>query len=672
MALSMHSIVNYLGLPRHVSTFEESYLKKMNRIGLAFFALHVPALMLVAFGNGTKTWLAAVLSLAVFFGPAVAHATFRNPRSVSVVYGVAAMFFGALLVHFGQGPLQIEMHFYFFALIAMLAVFANPLVIIAAAVTVALHHLALWAIVPRSVFNYEAPVWVVAVHALFVVVESVAACYIARSFFDNVIGLEKIVEARTDALHARTRDLRLVLDNVRQGFVTLDRDGTLSLERSRAFREWFGSGTSIAETFASRSPAFASSLTMAWSALADDMLPIELLVEQLPRNLDAQGSSFRLSYDPIGDAATAERWLVVVTDVTAESEHERREVERHEVFHLVERAILDRSGVRAYLSEAADLVAQMKLEPFDLPTLKRHVHTLKGNSAIFEVESIASLCHTLESQIAEEGPVGIRPLLERIEKRSAQIADSVQRLIGSDHALIEIDRREHKALEASARLLSASLAERIHRLKLEPARRRLEHFAVQAMRIGARLEKRVAVVIDDGDVRLDPEAWSPFWSVFGHAVRNAVDHGLEAPAERERCGKPAVGTITFRTRVEESRLVVEVSDDGRGVAWERVRAKAKLAGLPCETDAELQLVLFCDGVSTAGEVTDISGRGVGMGALLVAARTLGGDVSVTSSAGVGTTVRIAFSREVLARATSSEKMRIATRDAARSILDEAV
>src|SRR5712692_6767744 len=67
-----------------------------------------------------------------------------------------ALMMGVLLVRLGQGPVQIEMHFYFFALLAMLCMFANPLVNLAAAVTVALHHLIVWLIVPRSVFNYEA------------------------------------------------------------------------------------------------------------------------------------------------------------------------------------------------------------------------------------------------------------------------------------------------------------------------------------------------------------------------------------------------------------------------------------------------------------------------------------------------------------------------------------
>ena len=155
----------------------------MNRVALVFFLLHVPLMTVLAYVNKTGALLGFALSTAVVAGPALAYATLRNPRAVSMVHGVAAMFMGGVLVHVGQGPVQIEMHFYFFALLAMLAVFGNPLVIIAAALTVALHHLVLWFFLPESVFNYQAPLWVVAVHAVFVVLESAAGCFIARSFF---------------------------------------------------------------------------------------------------------------------------------------------------------------------------------------------------------------------------------------------------------------------------------------------------------------------------------------------------------------------------------------------------------------------------------------------------------------------------------------------------------
>src|SRR5579871_130186 len=144
----------YLALPSEITAFERRFLGRLNRTALIFFYLHIPVLMAVAWAAGTGPMLALILSLIVLIGPTIAYRTVQNPRSISVVYGITAMFMGGLLVHFGQGPVQIEMHFYFFALVAMCAVFGNPLVIVAAAVTVALHHLVLWLVMPSSVFNY--------------------------------------------------------------------------------------------------------------------------------------------------------------------------------------------------------------------------------------------------------------------------------------------------------------------------------------------------------------------------------------------------------------------------------------------------------------------------------------------------------------------------------------
>ena len=114
-------LARYLILPEELSAFEASYLRHMNRVGLIFFALHIPVMVVIGWLNGTGPWLALALSAAVVAGPAMAYVSLPNPRTVSLTYGVAAMFMGGVLVHVGQGPMQIEMHFYFFALLAMLA-----------------------------------------------------------------------------------------------------------------------------------------------------------------------------------------------------------------------------------------------------------------------------------------------------------------------------------------------------------------------------------------------------------------------------------------------------------------------------------------------------------------------------------------------------------------------
>ena len=191
------SVLSKAFLPPQISDTERTHVQRVNKIALWFFAAHIPVLTLIAFVNHTNPALAAAFTAGILVGPLLAHKTLDNPRHVAVIYGITAMCMGGLLVHFGQGPVQIEMHFYFFALVAMLAVYGNPAVIYVATVTVALHHLLMWMWLPRSVFNYSAPIWVVGVHALFVILEAIATAAIARSFYDNVIHLEEIVAERT-------------------------------------------------------------------------------------------------------------------------------------------------------------------------------------------------------------------------------------------------------------------------------------------------------------------------------------------------------------------------------------------------------------------------------------------------------------------------------------------
>jgi two-component system chemotaxis sensor kinase CheA len=650
----MRSLMDCLVLPKEMSAFEAGYLRRMNRVGLLFFVIHVPVIVLLAWLNGTHPGLALALSVAVVAGPALAYVTLSNPRSVSMTYGIAAMFMGGLLVHFGQGPVQIEMHFYFFALIAMLAVFGNPLVILAAAVTVALHHLALWFVLPRSVFNYDAPVWVVAVHALFVVLESVAGCFIARSFFDNVIGLEKIVQARTAELDMRHRDMRRVLDNVTQGFLTIDRAGVLSAERSRVFDLWFEPSTerteSLFDLLERKSPEFAARSREAWEQVKDDQMPLELTLDQMPRELSVGDNHLRVGYVPIVEGESRDRFLVVVTDITAEVSRERAERDRRETMELFERLLSDRSAVRDFFEEGSALVNTVTGgKASDLAVVKRMLHTLKGNSAIFGLHSLSSICHELESQVIEQNEVPPASELARLRDRWEAMTASVDRLLGARRNVIEIHETEHAVLEQSVRrgTTSAALLPMVHALKLEPAERRLEHFGEQVRRIAARLEKPVEVQIDGQGLRVDPKPWAPFWSAFIHGVRNAVDHGLETAEERAALGKSSCGHVALRTYLRGDRFVVEIADDGRGVDWARVGLKATELGLPATTESQLRDALFRDGVSTAVRVTDISGRGVGMGALRAATEALGGLVELDTKAKQGTTLRMVFPKNAM-------------------------
>jgi two-component system, chemotaxis family, sensor kinase CheA len=195
----------------------------------------------------------------------------------------------------------------------------------------------------------------------------------------------------------------------------------------------------------------------------------------------------------------------------------------------------------------------------------------------------------------------------------------------------------------------------IGELKLEPAARRLGQFAEQARQIAARLDKPGIVVrIADHGVRLDPRRYAKLWSSAIHAVRNAVDHGLESPDARARAGKPNHGELHLASRFSGNEIVIEIRDDGRGIDWAAVRERCEEQGIPSATPEALTAALFRDGLSTAHVVSDLSGRGVGMAVLLAATRELGGRIEIESEHGRGTTVRIVLPRDAERRSQRPE------------------
>jgi HPt (histidine-containing phosphotransfer) domain-containing protein/two-component sensor histidine kinase len=638
---------NYLFLPHEISAFERAYLRRMNRIALIFFYLHIPVFCGVAMLAGTSVLQAAIMTPIVLIGPTIVYFRFQNPRALAIAVGFTAMVLGGLLVHFGQGPMQIEMHFYFFVLLALLAVFGNPAAILTAAATVAVHHLVVWLVLPSSVFNYEASVWTVAVHALFVVLESVAAIFVARSFFDNVIGLEKIVSLRTVELDQRTRDMALVLENVGQGFVTISADGTMSAERSAILRTWLGeppSSGKLVDYVSGVDSKFAGGLELGWTEVFAGIMPLELTLAQLPRRIEAAARHLQVDYRPIGGGDVPESVLVVVSDITAELERERVEAERHELMAVFERLSSDRDGLIEFCDEADGLIRRIDGDDGPPAELQRQLHTLKGNAAIFGVESVASYCHILETRMVEDPTPLTLDERRELGTRWRAFTSRLEAMLGQrDIRRIEITETDiQRVLAALRHDQPANALEMISGWRLEPTARRFERVAEQANRLARRMGKAVRVEIDDGGVRLDPRRWAPFWSTFVHAVRNAIDHGVEDAGERKQSGKPETARVELSSAVENGALTIEIRDDGRGVDWERVRGRAIKLGLPDGTHDELVEALFADGLSTKDEITDLSGRGVGLAALRAAASLEGGNLTLVSEARRGTCLRFRF------------------------------
>jgi len=161
--------------------------------------------------------------------------------------------------------------------------------------------------------------------------------------------------------------------------------------------------------------------------------------------------------------------------------------------------------------------------------------------------------------------------------------------------------------------------------------------------VSARLGKKVELRTQGHDTELDKEMIELLIDPLTHVVRNAIDHGIESPEERRKAGKSETGTISMRATHRGGSVIIEVSDDGRGLDRARIIAKARELGMPADesmSDVEAWSLIFEAGFSTAKEVTNLSGRGVGMDVVRRNIASLGGSVSVSSLKGEGTTITI--------------------------------
>jgi two-component system chemotaxis sensor kinase CheA len=194
-------------------------------------------------------------------------------------------------------------------------------------------------------------------------------------------------------------------------------------------------------------------------------------------------------------------------------------------------------------------------------------------------------------------------------------------------------------LEHTARLLQESVMS----TRMLPIDSVFSRFPRMVHDLAARLDKQVKLQTIGEGTELDKSVIERIGDPLTHLVRNCIDHGIESPQDRSAAGKPAHGTLTLTAAHQGGQIVIEVIDDGRGLSRSRIIAKARSNGLAISdnaSDAEVFNLIFAPGFSTASEVTDVSGRGVGMDVVRRNIEQLGGEVELKSVEGSGTTVRI--------------------------------
>ena len=203
--------------------------------------------------------------------------------------------------------------------------------------------------------------------------------------------------------------------------------------------------------------------------------------------------------------------------------------------------------------------------------------------------------------------------------------------------------RLREALAAMERA-TRELQERVMSIRMMPASSVFQRFPRLVYDTAAKTGKQIAIHISGEDTELDKTVAEQLLDPLTHLVRNSADHGVESPEHRRRAGKPEQGLITLRAFHQSGKVVIEVTDDGQGLDVEKIRRKAVSKGLIGRdvplTEAAAHQLIFAPGFSTKDEVTDLSGRGVGMDVVKRNVEALNGSIRIESVPGKGTSVRL--------------------------------
>jgi two-component system, chemotaxis family, sensor kinase CheA len=281
-----------------------------------------------------------------------------------------------------------------------------------------------------------------------------------------------------------------------------------------------------------------------------------------------------------------------------------------------------------------------------------------------EKEEKAAQVESTPAQAATQVPASAAAALtpENLLRVEASRIDNVLNLVGEliigksmlQQALSEFSKRYPKellrgkfadAMAFQARVLN-DLQRSVMKIRMVPADQLFRRFPRLVRDVARQCEREVELDISGHDTDLDKGILDAIAEPLTHLVRNAISHGIESPEDRRAAGKPAQGVVRLNAYHQGNQVIVEVSDDGRGINVQRIRQKAIELGLTTLAESErlseteILAFIFRPGFSTAEQVTEVSGRGVGMDVVQSVLHRLKATISVDTRLGQGTTFRL--------------------------------
>jgi len=505
---------------------------------------------------------------------------------------------------------------------------------------------------------------------------------------DELIRSKRQLQEAQQLLTVRERSVRSLLDNAKQGFLTFGPDLLVDEEYSRECVRLYGgpiAGRSFPDMLAPGDEEQRLFVERLLRKLFDERDPGRraVLLPLLPEETKLGATNVQIEYAMIADRGEAgeksERCMVILTDITEKRQLQSRMEQERNTLQTVVKVVVDYNGY----SSLARSFSEWCAAPFDgdcpesgmksaLFDLFRAVHTYKGSFAQIGMTRLADRLHQAESIVSAWSKRAEPPTAEEVVAGLAELRmrdwlqeehDVLRGVLGDsffdqDHVLL-VDRAkiveiERKMIATLSPADCSLLLPELRKIRYKPFRELIAAYPEYVVGLAERFDKLIKPFdVEGGDFLVDGDAYLPLARSLVHVFRNAVDHGLEAPDERIEAGKPESGAIRCAVSLEDNTIRLQIRDDGRGIDVEKLKRKAAAQGVltsaECESLSEedaLQLA-FLGELSSKDEVTEWSGRGVGLSSVRYEAERLGGSVSVASTPGTGTSFTITVPYDAL-------------------------
>jgi HPt (histidine-containing phosphotransfer) domain-containing protein len=452
-------------------------------------------------------------------------------------------------------------------------------------------------------------------------------------------GLERIVKERTDQVN-------IILRNVSSGFLLIDRQGILQPGFTDSCHKLIGVNLTPGARLSDMLPLDKQTKAMLRETIIqvfDDCLPTEVSLAQIPYPLPISGRMLGISGAALRDD-TGRLWAILftITDVTRLQEAEKKIAYNEMLIGILREQVAFKVFLEDFRKEIQ--LALVALQANNQGGARNLLHTMKGNLGIFGMRQLAEFIHEIEGREL----VTVADINELSQKMES-LLDENKGLLGLDKKDLTFEVRledYNEIMGWASRNLDARHYQELTRLLKrscqKPIRTYIGPLQSTIEMLGNKLDKCVECEITGADMHVD-ESFAPVLRNLIHLIRNSVDHGIEPPEARG--AKSRTGKIMLAFTQTDKELEIRVEDDGRGLNAEAIKDKAKKLGLITGdgrdlTEDEVHRLIFSQGFSTADEVSDISGRGVGMSAILEAVEDLSGTLQINSKKGLGLQVII--------------------------------